>query len=100
MKKLKISLTVVVELALIYLFSLLVGWSFIETFFLGSLGIFGTIWLIALNINQNANIDHTIYKTGEVKPFRMTWSPYTVGAASLTAFSFIVTAIYYLPYFL
>lgn len=66
MKTLKISLTVVVELALIYLFSLLVGWSFIETFFLGSLGIFGTIWLIALNINQNANIDHTIYKTGEV----------------------------------
>ncbi|MBS9804271.1 hypothetical protein [Bacillus cereus] len=100
MKALKISLTVVVELALIYLFSLLVGWSFMESFFLGSLGIFGTIWLIALNINQNANIDHTIYKTGEVKPFHITWSPYTVGAASLTAFSFIITAIYYLPYFL
>ncbi|KLA27789.1 hypothetical protein B4080_4528 [Bacillus cereus] len=40
MKALKVSLTVVVELALIYLFSLLVGWSFIETFFLGSLAIF------------------------------------------------------------
>ncbi|ACK87556.1 hypothetical protein BCAH820_4216 [Bacillus cereus AH820] len=43
MKALKISLTIVVELALIYLFSLLVGWSFMEAFFLGSLGIFGAI---------------------------------------------------------
>ncbi len=33
MKILKISLTVVVEVALIYLFSLLVGWSFMEAFF-------------------------------------------------------------------
>ena len=100
MKVLKISLTIVVELALIYLFSLLAGWSFMEAFFLGSLAIFGAIWLITLNINQNANIDHTIYKTGTVKPFQMTWGPYTIGAASLTAFSFIITTIYYLPYFL
>ena len=57
MKALKISLTIVVELALIYLFSLLVGWSFMEAFFLGSLAIFGAIWLIALHINQNNNID-------------------------------------------
>lgn len=96
MKILKISLTVVVEVALIYLFSLLVGWSFMEAFFLGSLAIFGAIWLIALN----NNIDHTIYKTGTVKPFQMTWGPYTTGAASLTAFSFIITTIHYLPYFL
>lgn len=100
MKALKISLTIVVELALIYLFSLLVGWSFMEAFFLGSLGIFGAIWLIALHIRQNNNIDHTIYKTGAVKPFQMTRGPCTTGAASLTAFSFIITTIYYLPYFL
>ncbi|MED1116226.1 hypothetical protein [Bacillus paramycoides] len=100
MKVLKISLTIVVELALIYLFSKMVSWSFMETFFLGSIALFGAIWLIALNINQNANIDYTIYKTGKVKPFQMTWSPYTIGTASLTAFSFIITIIYYLPYFL
>ncbi|ADY23370.1 hypothetical protein P4U05_27600 [Bacillus paranthracis] len=100
MKRLKISLTVVVEVTLIYLFSSLVGWSFMEAFFLGSLAIFGAIWLVALNISQNNNIDHTIYKTGTVKPFQMTWGPYTTGAASLTAFSFIITTIYYLPYFL
>ncbi|MED1411265.1 MULTISPECIES: hypothetical protein [Bacillus] len=100
MKALKISLTIVVELALIYLFSKMVGWSFMETFFLGSIALFGSIWLMALNINQNTNIDHTIYKTGKVKPFQMTWGPYTIGTASLTAFSFIITIIYYLPYFL
>ncbi|CKE55579.1 hypothetical protein PDJ82_19555 [Bacillus cereus group sp. TH43LC] len=100
MKRLKISLTVVVEVTLIYLFSSLVGWSFMEAFFLGSLAIFGAIWLVALNISQNNNIDHTIYKTGTVKPFQMRWGPYTTGAASLTAFSFIITTIYYLPYFL
>ncbi|EJQ67335.1 MULTISPECIES: hypothetical protein [Bacillus] len=40
MKALKISLTIVVELAIIYLFSKMVGWSFLESFFLGSLAIF------------------------------------------------------------
>ena len=30
----------------------------------------------------------------------MTWGPCTTGAASLTAFSLIITTIYYLPYFL
>lgn len=32
MKRLKISLTIVVEVTLIYLFSSLVGWSFMEAF--------------------------------------------------------------------
>ncbi|MGE6345001.1 hypothetical protein ACQKIY_10625 [Bacillus mycoides] len=40
MKGLKISLTIVVELAIIYLFSKMVRWSFMESFFLGSLAIF------------------------------------------------------------
>ncbi|HDR7457624.1 TPA: hypothetical protein QCX45_003082, partial [Bacillus paranthracis] len=75
MKRLKISLTIVVEVTLIYLFSSLVGWSFMEAFFLSSLAIFGAIWLVALNISQNNNIDHTIYKTGTVKPFQMRWGP-------------------------
>ena len=98
MKALKISLTIVVELALIYLF--IIGRLVIYGgFFLGSLAIFGAIWLIALHINQNNNIDHTIYKTGTVKPFQMTWGPCTTGAASLTAFSLIITTIYYLPIF-
>ena len=98
-EEIKISLTIVVEVTLIYLFH---HWSAGHSWkpFSLVLAIFGAIWLVALNISQNNNIDHTIYKTGTVKPFQMTWGPYTTGAASLTAFSFIITTIYYLPYFL
>ena len=105
MKALKISLTVVVELALIYLFSLLVGWSFIETFFLGSLAIFAIMWLIIMSNHRNNITDHAISKTltgvetGEIKPFQIVLTPSIMGTLSLVLVSFIVTAIYYLPYF-
>ena len=103
MKALKISLTVVVELALIYLFSLLVGWSFIETFFLGSLAIFAIMWLIIMSNHRNNITDHAISKTltgvetGEIKPFKIVLTPSIMGTLSLVLVSFIVTAIYYLP---
>lgn len=106
MKALKISLTVVVELALIYLFSLLVGWSFIETFFLGSLAIFAIMWLIIMSNHRNNITDHAISKTltgvetGEIKPFQFIFTPYIAGTLSLVLVSFVVTAIYYMPYFL
>ena len=102
MKALKISLTVVVELALIYLFSLLVGWSFIETFF-GSLAIFAIMWLIIMSNHRNNITDHAISKTltgvetGEIKPFQIVLTPSIMGTLSLVLVSFIVTAIYYLP---
>ncbi|MDR5049941.1 hypothetical protein FNE59_31565 [Bacillus thuringiensis] len=102
MKALKVSLTVVVELALIYLFSLLVGWSFIETFFLGSLAIFAIMWLIIMSNHRNNITDHAISKTltGEIKPFQIVLTPSIMGTLSLVLVSFIITAIYYLPYFL
>ncbi|CAM3837045.1 hypothetical protein BAQ48_23335 [Bacillus luti] len=106
MKALKISLTIVVELALIYLFSILVGWSFMDTFFLGSLAIFAITWLIIMSNYRNNNMDHTINKTltgvetGEIKPFQFVFTPYIAGTLSLVLISFVVTAIYYLPYFL
>ncbi|TXR68063.1 hypothetical protein DM800_08705 [Bacillus sp. AY18-3] len=102
MKVVKISLTVVVELALIYLFSKLVGWSFMETFFLGSLAIFAIMWLIIMNTHRNNITDHAISKTltGEIKPFQIVFTPYMAGTLSLVLVSFIITAIYYLPYFL
>ncbi|PES35164.1 hypothetical protein [Bacillus thuringiensis] len=106
MKTLKISLTVVVELALIYLFSLLVGWSFIETFFLGSLAIFAIMWLIIMSNHRNNITDHVISKTltgvetGEIKPFQIVLTPSIMGTLSLVLVSFIITAIYYIPYFL
>ena len=106
MKVVKISLTVVVELALIYLFSLLVGWSFIETFFLGSLAIFAITWLIIMSNHRNNITDHAISKTltgvetGEIKPFQIVLTPYIMGTLSLVLVSFVITTIYYLPYFL
>ncbi|WP_242143819.1 MULTISPECIES: hypothetical protein [unclassified Bacillus cereus group] len=48
MKILKFSLTIVVELAIIYLFSKVIGWSFMESFFLSSLAIFAITWLIIM----------------------------------------------------
>ncbi|HDR7661024.1 hypothetical protein [Bacillus wiedmannii] len=106
MKVLKISLTIVIELALIYLFSKLVGWSFMETFFLGSLAIFAIMWLIIMNTHRNNITDHAISKTltgvetGEIKPFQIVFTPYMAGTLSLVLISFVITAIYYLPYFL
>ncbi|PER24519.1 hypothetical protein [Bacillus cereus] len=106
MKILKISLTIVVELAFIYLFSILVGWSFMDTFFLGSLAIFAITWLIIMSNYRNNNMDHAINKTltgvetGEIKPFQFVFTPYISGTLSLVLISFVVTAIYYLPYFL
>ena len=63
MKALKISLTIVVELALIYLFSLLVGWSFMEAFFLGSLAIFAITWLIIMSNHRNNITDEALCTT-------------------------------------
>ncbi|MEN1934712.1 hypothetical protein AAIE21_03675 [Paenibacillus sp. 102] len=100
MKAMKFIITITLELIGIYLFSKLVSWSFMEAFFLGSLAIFGVIWLLTLNINLNANMDHTIYKTGIVKPFQFIWSPYIMGTISLIAISLITSIIYYLPYFI
>ncbi|HFK1762007.1 hypothetical protein AT258_13850 [Bacillus wiedmannii] len=102
MKVLKISLTIVVELALIYLFSLLVSWSFMEAFFLGSLAIFAITWLIIMSNHRNNITDHAISKTltGEIKPFQIVLTPYIMGTLSLVLVSFVITTIYYLPYFL
>ena len=101
MRAIKFIITITLEVIGVYLFSKLVSWSFMETFFLGSLAIFGIIWLLALNINLNANMDHTIYKTGKGKgkPFQFIWSPYIMGTISLIAISLITSIIYYLPYF-
>lgn len=105
MKKVKFFMTIVLELVGIYLFSKLVGWSFIETFFLGSLSIFAVIWFIIMSISRNANMDHAVYKgltgveTGEIKPFQINLNPYITGTLSLVVISLVTTIIYYLPYF-
>lgn len=106
MKALKISITIVVELAIIYLFSKMVGWPFMESFFLGSLAIFAITWFIIMSNHRSNITDHAISKTltgvetGEMKPFQIVLTPYIMGTLSLVLVSFVITAIYYLPYFL
>ncbi|MDM5156396.1 hypothetical protein QUF88_22050 [Bacillus sp. DX1.1] len=106
MKAIKFLITIAGEIVGIYLFSKMVSWSFMETFFLGSLAIFAVIWLIIMNISRNTNMDHAInkgltgVKTGEIQPFQVTLNPYITGALSLVIISLITTVIYYLPYFI
>lgn len=105
MKVLKIILTISVEIAAIFLFAKFVGWSFIESFFLGSLAIFSITWLLLLNMNRNANMERAITKswtgvdTGEVTPFQVRMNPYMIGTLLLLTISLIITVIYYIPYF-
>ncbi|MDC2863463.1 hypothetical protein [Bacillus sp. BP-3] len=105
MKILKISLALILEVALIFLFAKFVNWTFMESFFLGSVAIFGLTWLFLLNMNRNANVDRVITKGltgldgGEVTPFQIRMNPYMTGTLLLLTISFIVTVIYYLPYF-
>ncbi|ENQ3081003.1 hypothetical protein [Bacillus multifaciens] len=105
MKILKTILTLIIEVAIIFLFAKFVNWTFMESFFLGSLAIFGLTWLFLLNMNRNANIDRTITKnlsgvnSGEITPFQIRMNPYMTGTLLLLTISFIITVIYYLPYF-
>ncbi|WP_020061588.1 hypothetical protein [Bacillus sp. 123MFChir2] len=105
MKILKITITIIIEVAIIFLFAKFVNWTFMESFFLGSLAIFGLTWLFLLNMNRNANIDRTITKnlsgvnSGEITPFQIRMNPYMTGTLLLLTISFIITVIYYLPYF-
>ncbi|KFN01981.1 hypothetical protein D0U04_08985 [Bacillus clarus] len=105
MKIVKLCLTIILELAGIYLFSKMVGWSFMESFFLGSLAIFAIIWLIIMSIYRNNNMDHAVNKnltgveTGEIRPFQIVFTPYIAGTLSLVVISLIISIVYYLPYF-
>ncbi|MEI4800355.1 hypothetical protein WAZ07_03255 [Bacillus sp. FJAT-51639] len=98
-------LTVFIEVATIFLFSKFGNWTFIESFFLGSLAIFEITWLVLLNMNRNTHMDRVITKsltgfnTGEVTPFQIRMNPYITGTLLLLTISFIITVIYYLPYF-
>ncbi|MFD3447778.1 hypothetical protein ACFDTO_24620 [Microbacteriaceae bacterium 4G12] len=101
----KSGFTLLIELVVIWLFSKLVGWSFIESFLLGSLGIFGIIWLLLMSMNQSSNSMNATSKgwyglsTGEIRVFRFRLNAYITGSLILVIISLITTAIYYLPYF-
>lgn len=107
MKRTKIIIaTIAAETVLLYLISLLFGWSFLEIIFLGGLAIFGCIWLFQLNINQSNNQYNAHIKgwtgqtSGEIKPFQYKLSPVFLGLLIFLVGSFLITLIKYYPYFI
>ena len=107
MKRTKIIFaTIAGETILLYLISLLFGWSFLEIIFLGGLAIFGCIWLFKLNINQSNNQYNAHIKgwtgqnSGVIKPFQYKISPVSQGLLIFLVGSFLITLIKYYPYFI
>lgn len=105
MRPVKILFSIALQLVAIFLFSLATDWSFMESFFLGSLGIFTIIWLFRLNKNRSANERHVSphrwrgIETSKVKPFQVKFDSHFIASLFLLTVSFIITVIYYLPYF-
>lgn len=105
MRPVRILFSIALQLVAIFLFSLATGWSFMESFFLGSLGVFALIWLVRLKKNMSSNERNvTSHKwgeiqTSEVKPFQIKYDSDFIASLFLLTVSFMVTIIYYLPYF-
>lgn len=105
MRPVQILFSIAFQLVALFLFSLVTGWSFMESFFLGSLGIFALIWLIRLNKNRSVNERHVSphkwrgIETSEVKPFQVKYDSHFIASLFLLTVSFVVTIMYYLPYF-
>lgn len=107
MKRTKIIIaTIAAETILLYLISLIFGWSFLEIIFLGGLAMFGFIWLYELNINQSNNQYNAHIKgwtgqnSGVIKPFHYKISPVSLGLIIFLVGSFLITLIKYYPYFI
>lgn len=106
MKKIYIVLaTLTIETVLIWFASYLLQWKFVDTIFLGSLLLFGIVYLIRLYIHQtntvfNANIAGWTWEEAGIGPFRFRVSPIIIGLILYIIISFFVTLITYYSYFL
>ncbi|WP_400246426.1 hypothetical protein AB3U99_06325 [Niallia sp. JL1B1071] len=79
-----ILVTFTIETVIIWVVSLILGWKFIDTIFLGSLLLFGIVYLIRLYIHQtntafNANIAGWTWEEAGIGPFRFRVSPIILG---------------------
>lgn len=99
-------LTVSIEAILLSLASVIIGWALIDTLFLGSLVIFGSVWLFQLYTNQTTNELNAHIKgwnrldNDGLKPFRFKISPITLGLLLFTLVSFFIAILSYYPYFI
>ena len=98
-------LTIFTELLSLLIISKLINLSFIDTIFIGGIGIFGIVWLFSLSMNQRNNVFNASMKgvtgqeTGGIKVFRFKINPITLGLIIFCVSSFIITMIYYSSYF-
>lgn len=100
-KGLIVLFTLVIEALVIWLLSIILSWSFIDTIFLGGLFLFGGAWFYHFVITPKSNeYDATVeYKnvqdTESLKPFLFIKSPITWGLSLFLIGSFIITIIEY-----
>ena len=99
-------LTIATELIALFIISKLITLNFIDTLFLGGLGLFGVVWLFSFSMTQQNNVFNasmkgiTGQKTGGIKVFRFNINPITLGLLIFCISSFIITMIYYSSYFI
>ncbi|MBO9128095.1 hypothetical protein [Bacillus sp. 165] len=106
MKKMgMVLLTIAMEAVLLWVVSMVFGWKFMDTVFLGGLVIFGVIWLFNLAVNQSNNVNNAVVKgwtgqdAGEIKKFELKMSPFILGLVLFIVISFAATIIHYSSYF-
>ena len=99
-------LTIATELIALFIISKLITLNFIDTLFLGGIGLFGVVWLFSFSMTQQNNVFNasmkgiTGQKTGGIKVFRFNINPITLGLLIFCISSFIITMIYYSSYFI
>lgn len=99
-------ITIGIETIGLWLVSFLLDWVFIDTLFLGGLVIFGGVWLFQVNTSRKNNQINattrgwTRQDVGEIKPFRFTMSPITLGLLLFVVISFFIAVLMYYPYFI
>ncbi|MFD1017588.1 hypothetical protein [Thalassobacillus hwangdonensis] len=106
MKKLLVVLiTIVAETIALAIVSYITGWNLMDILFLGSIVIFGIVWLFYLSTHQSGNVMNagirgtTGFNGGEIKPFSFALTPVTIGMVVFIAGSLVVTLIHYASYF-
>ena len=96
--------TIVTEFILLFIISKLINLNFIDTLFIGGLGLFGFVWLFSFSMTQQSNVFNTSLKgvtgqdAGGIKVFRFKINPITLGLLIFCISSFVITMIYYSSY--
>ena len=97
-----ILLTLIIETILFWFVSILFGWSFINTIFLGGIFIFGCAWFYKFYITPRTTKYNTSEKdwieqdTDIIKVFHFLNSPFTIGIFIFLIISFIISIIAYI----